>query len=503
MTDTGWPVRMPAAEGSPRSMRRRLVAQTPLRTRLVLLAVAVVIAAAVIDAEVGRAASSVVPASTATPDASAAGSIVPSQGSESSAWFCLGGTRSARSAPAVMELANSSAKSVAGIVTTAIEGGTPKSIPVEVGPDSQVAVDPSRSGVTGWDAATVVLGGGGVAVSEVVSNPLGWSSTACASSTSSAWYLAHGSTASGAAMGLWLYNPSTTEAVANVAFDTSTSGVVEPPAYEGVPVPAGGVVVDNVGDHVMNDPQIATVVSTSSGSVVAAELQSTPLSSGGGSSLVLGAQAPAPNWQFPENLDPSSGSLVFHIFNPSNQKAAVSVRIGLSQGEAEPLTITVPPQSVKDLVAEQQTRLPPNSSYAVSFEALDGAGVVVEREVSAPKQSSGPQIGLVSGIPGGASRTLVPAASAGAGVAALSISDVSSAPVKVSVASLAGRHKGALAGLSGRTVLPGRALVVSPSVVPQVGAQPLVVTSSGPVAVELDATPGAIGSVVFPCFALR
>ena len=62
-------------------------------------------------------------------------------------------------------------------------------------------------------AAAVVLDGGGVAVSESVQSPLGWSMAPCAPSTATDWYFAHGATAQGGGLVLSLFNPDATDAV--------------------------------------------------------------------------------------------------------------------------------------------------------------------------------------------------------------------------------------------------------------------------------------------------
>jgi hypothetical protein len=360
-------------------------------------------------------------------------------------------------------------------------------------------------------AATVLFDGGGVGVSQVVAGPLGWSTAPCASSTASNWYFAHGSTASGASLSLSLYNPSTTDAVVNITLDSASAGVVQPPAYQGIAVPGDSLVVENIGDHLMNDPDVAAEVTTSSGTVVAAELQSTPQSGGGGgSSLLLGVPSPVSEWDFPQNVDPPGGSVVFYVFNPSDHEASVSVKVGLvqglaqglAQGGAEPLSLRVLPHSATELVAESETRIPASGPYALEFSAGGGVGIVVDREVVAQAGSATPSVGQVHGVPGGAARTLLPAViPPGTGATSLAILALSSHPVTVTVSSAA---RGVpVADLDRRVVQPGMSLIVTAQPGSALGVVPLLVVASGPVAIELDAAPaGAAGAVVVPALVL-
>jgi hypothetical protein len=490
---------VPASEPS-RRHRALFVGEVGRRLRLLFVVVAVVVGAAVVDGSVGRSGSSNSPA---MPAGSATWAMVSASDAESSAWFCVGGSGAGGGALGTLVLTNATARAVSGTVVAAPAGGATRSVRVSVPADGQIGMVPAQVAPGSWVAATVLFDGGGVGVSQVVVGPLGWSSAPCASSTASNWYFAHGSTASGASLSLSLYNPSTTDAVVNITLDSSSAGVVQPPAYQGIAVPGGSLVVENVGDHLTNDPDVAAEISTSSGMVVAAELQSTPQAGGGGgSSLLLGVRSPVSEWDFPQNVDPPGGSMVFHVFNPSGHEASVSVNVELAQGEAEPLSLRVPPHSGSELVAERETRIPTSGPYALEFSAAAGTGIVVDREVSAPAGSAAPQVGQEHGVPGGASRALLPAViPPGTGAASLVISDVSSRPVKVTVLSIA--HRVPLAGLDHRLVQPGRSLIATPQPGSPIGVAPLFVVASGPVAVELDAAPtGAPGAVVVPAFFL-
>jgi hypothetical protein len=443
-----------------------------------------------------------------TPHGSApAGAVVAAAvdpaSAESSAWYCAGGTDSHGGAPATIVLSNSATRTVAPTLT-GIEAGapgapgalSPLTIHLAVPGGSQVDVPPAQLAQPGSLAVAVVVDGGGVAVSEVVSSPLGWSMAPCASTTASQWFFAQGATTQGGGLVLSLFNPGSTDATADISLVTSTAGYLSPPAYQGVDVPARALVTENVGDHIAADPVVASLVSTISGSLVAAELQSTGTPGNGGITVTLGSPAPAPQWVFAQNTDVTGGNLAFHVLNPSTRPTQVSLSIGLPRGAAaEPLSLDVPAQSVATLVAQDQTRIPANTPYAATFTSR-GAGIVVARQVTSPPgaPAAEPADGGTPGVALGSTRWLVPAvASPGTGAWALAVDVIGGRPARVRIADGTGR---ALPGQGNHVVSPGSPLVIGPSPGPPFGTAPFEVVSDQPVAVELDAAPVASPGVV-------
>lgn len=439
------------------------------------------------------------------PFSTAADAVVPPAGVESSAWFCAGGTGPGGAAAPTVVLTNTTARTVTGTLAVVPSQGQVRSVPVAVPGDDQIGVAAADGTSGDAVAVTVVLDGGGVGVSQVVSGPLGVSSAPCATTTATRWYFANGSTSQGDTLTLALFNPTTTTAVVNVSL-VSPAGVQKvPPAYQGIDVPGDSLTVENVGDHALDDPAVATEVTTLSGAVVAAELQVSDQPGAGGASVVLGADAPSSTWSFAQNTDLSNGSNVFHVFNPSAMPAKVTVRIGLQQGQAEPLTMQVPAGGTASLVAQDQTRIPTGTPYAVTFDAQGGGGIVVDRHVASPPGAPSPQIGDVSGVAGGADGWIVPAVqSPGTGVWALAVVDVGASAATVTVDSAAQDGLVPVTGFAHRRLLAGSLLVIGLNRVPPIGGNPVVVSSSAPVAVECDGLPaGSPGVVAIPSAVLH
>jgi hypothetical protein len=479
------------------------------RALMIVVLIAILIVTGISDRIVAR---TTVP--TGVPVASALSTLrlAPTGHTESSAWFCAGGSGAQGGAPATIVFTNAGHHPVHGTLTAvaALAAAAPEPAPwagahtvsVTVPTDGQVTVGADQLGTTSLVAAAVVLDGGGVAVSESVQSPLGWSMAPCAPSTATNWFFAHGATAQGGGLVLSLFNPAATDAVVNISLVSSTAGYLAPAAYQGIDIAPGSLVTENIGDHAPDDDAIATEVSTLSGAVVATELESSGTVGSGGISLTLGSPATASRWVFPQNTGIPGGTVAFHVLNPTTSPATVSVDIGLSQGAgAEPLAMHIPAQSLVTLTGESQTRIPTGVPYSLTFSST-GTGIVVSRTVLAPAGSpaSVPEIGDVSGVPGGNDRWLLPAVvSPGNGAWALAVVDLGSRPATIKIVTPSGR---AIPGQRVRRVESGSPLVIGPNPGAPFGTVPFEVSADQPVAVELDALPVAEpGVVVVPAFA--
>ncbi len=463
------------------------------RRASVLIAVAALVAiGGMVDTLVGRP----VPAHPAPPPA-AAGDLIAPVGAESSAWYCVGGTDAGGGAVATISLTNPTSRPVTGTVRAVASNGHVGMAAVTVPAGSTTSVVPTQVAGAGPAAATVELDGGGVAVTQTVSGPLGWSSAPCASTTSDHWYFAHASTASGDTAVLTLYNPGATVAIADVTLVTSTAGTLQPAGYQEVDLPPGAFVSENLGDHAQNDPSVATEVETLSGTVVAAQLQTFGQPAHGGLALVSGSGA-APSWSFPQSTVVDGGSVVFRVLNPSATTARVTVSLGLQSGRAEPVSLTVPPGSVASLDGSTMARIPANVAFGITFTAAGGIGIVVSREVVAPAAAPVPQVGEVPGVAGSSPGWLVVAvAPPGTGNYSLAVLDLSGAPVSLTVRAWTGGAARPVRGLDGVTVEPGVPLVLGPT--PAVPAGMLEISAEGPVSVEFDPVPvGSPGVEVTP-----
>jgi len=478
------------------------------RTLAIVVLVAVLVGTGVTDRVVARGVPT--PSGAGVPSDALAVTAVSPVSAESTAWYCAGGTAAQGGAPGTLVLTNAGSRPVSGTITVVpalATGASPtgpwsggSAAPVTVPADGQLDVPEGQSG-SSVEAAAVVLDAGGVSVAQAVSSPLGWSMAPCATGAGSHWYFAHGATAQAGGLLLNLFNPGATDAAVDVSMVSATAGSLAPAAYQGIDVPPGALVTENIGDHAADDPALATQVTSLSGTVVATELESVGASANGGLSITLGTPVPSTQWIFPQNVDGAGTTVAFRIFNPSSRAAVVSVAIGLSAGEAaEPLTMHVPAQTLSTLVAENETRIPSGVPYSLTF-ASPGTGIVVVRQVTAPPGPPAPvpEGGDVVGVPGPSTHWIVPAvAPPGTGASSVAVVDLGPAPATVHFTTPSGRP---LAGQRAHRVEPGTPLVLTVAPGAPFGGLPFGVGANEPVAVELDGQPAAgPGVVVAPAF---
>lgn len=416
----------------------------------------------------------------------------------SSSWYCPGG----QGPPGAITggqvvMANAGPRPVAGTITMVGVKGPTHPVPVSVPAHSQLVVNeaqPAGSSV----AATVQLRGGGVGIEQVLSGPMGTSTSPCASATSPQWYLAAGYTMKGDSLSLSLFNPTTSYAVADLSFATD-QGPAAPGDFQGIEVPAGSLVVIDVGAHVQGRTDVATTVSARIGRLVVDQLEvssgAAPAGSGAsaagigqpGLALSLGAAVPSLRWSFPAGQDGGGITEAYHVYNPSARTAQVSLAVGLDAGSAQPFSLSVGPRQALTLVANRQLRIPQKVGHDAVVTSTNGVPVVALRSVKASSPSPVTGQAEVLGSPQADRAWLVPSAAATSSTALdVVVQDPGPDPASVSVSSLHGGAQTPVLGLTNLVVAPGGRAVVqigdhlmSPSLA-------LVVTASVPVVVESD-----------------
>jgi hypothetical protein len=337
-----------------------------------------------------------------------------------------------------------------------------------------------------------------VVVTQAVSGPSGWSTAPCPSQISSQWGFAGGSTAPGNSLTLSLFDPAGVEAVVNVTFITE-AGVITPQQYQGLVVPAGQLVDENVGDFVQGRNTIATLVDAQAGGVVASEFQQWSASSSG-LSLQAGSPSPSTTWRFAQTTALPQSTVDITLANPGQSPATATIALGLSSGSVVPHRLVVAPSSVAVFSASGTAGLPEQVPYALTVTST--APIVVGRSVEAPTGSVEPGWGSSSATAAVATHWLVPGpgipsapGTANATVDSLAVADPGPSAVRVVVGTLGGSRRVAVF-----TVDPGRLTVLG---APQVDGLPvLTVSASGPVNVEEDSgpsgAPGVVSSTGFP-----
>lgn len=480
----------------PMPRRPRRVEPRPVRGRLAgtLSVAVVVVAVAVISA--------VFPAPAAAPAPGPDDAVaVPPAGAYSSSAFCPAGTGTA--AATTVYLTNTSPRQVSGMMTAVSPNGSTGASTVRrrvvVPALAAVAINPSNGLPGGSNASSFVFAGGGVVATQVVGGPGGWSNAPCASETAGQWSFAGGSTTGASTLALALFDPAAPEAVVNVSFLTG-SGLVTPQAYQGLVVPSGQLVVENVGAYVQNASVIATFVTTESGSLVSSEFQQWSGGPGSGISLRLGSPELSTTWRFAQSSAAPGSAVDFELANPGQAAVTATIAFALSSGTVMPRKVVVPPVSVVTFSASGTSGLPPQTPYSVVTHS--SGPIVVGREVTAANGSSAPVWGSSSGTVTIADHWVVPGpgtgdvpGTAGAAIKSLAVADPGSSPAQVVVATNHGART-----VARFTVAPNGLTVLGPRLVG--GLSTFVITSSQPVNVEEDSLPsgasGVVSSAGFP-----
>jgi len=465
------------------------------RTAALVAVIAAVVVIGVIGAVAGT-------SSPAPAPSGADGVAVAPVGSYSASAFCSAGTGTA--ATTTIYLTNATDAVVSGVMTSvgpAAAGGAVPTVrrDVSVPTLGSTAVNPADGLPAGSNATSFTFSGGGVVASQAVSGPNGWSTAPCSTQMASQWSFAGGTTTAGNALTLSLFNPGATEAVVNVSFITD-SGYQTPQQYQGLVVPAGQLVEENVGDYVQDATAIATLVVTQAGGVVSTEFQQWSSGATGGVSLRLGAPQLSTVWRLAQTTALPQSAVDLYLANPGHAPVTATITLGLSSGTVVPQRVVVPPVAIVAFAASGTPGLPQQTPYALTV--TSSAPIVVGRSVQAPPGSTPPVWGSSSATTTVASRWLVPApgipaapGTANAGVASLAVANPGSVATRVEVTVL-----GAARPVAMFTVAPREVAVLGPQQVG--GLSPLIVSATQPVDVEEDSgpsgAPGVVSSTGFP-----
>ena len=435
--------------------------------------------------------------------------LVGAPDAESSAWYCTGQSMAGGVSPGFLVLTNTTSKSVTADITATSDSGATAQTAAAIPAYGVVAPAIPTLGSGSWVSETVVTSGGGVAVTQTVAGPLGWSQAPCQSTTSDQWYFASGSTAAANTLYISLLNPTSTPVVVDLSFATP-AGVVHPINYQGIVLQPGQVAVENVTLEVQQTSPVSTLVSARTGRVVAAEVQSLvgPGGTSGGIALVPGVAAPQAHWAIPQAQEDAGVNSEIDVFNPGQSTESVTLHFRLPSGPLAPLTEKVLPGTTWVVPTSTETRIPAGETYATTIDATGGTGVVVGRTVSVPAALQSPQAGAslaVDGVstmaptgewvvppPGTASSPAV----TGAAPTSLALLNTSAGPesYRAFAPTTTGDHV-----IATGTVAAGGVEIVSGSPLAAVGLDPILVHASGPMAVSEDVGPSAgLGVVSMP-----
>ncbi len=282
-------------------------------------------------------------------------------------------------------------------------GGVPTRKTVDVPARGSVTVPEVAAGTGGWAGAIVEADAGQVVVYQSVGGPLGASVSPCATSGSPTWYLPGGQTRINADEYISLLNPYPTSTIVDLSFVTN-EGAEQPQNFQGIDVPADGLVTVDLGSYLSRRSTIDATVQARTGSVVAWETEIvTPPPAGAplvgsvaankpladpawptaGVTVTLGSPGAAVSWWWPDGLAGNNLQEQYVVFNPGSVEAKVRLSIGMAGAAAEPFNFIVGPGQVVPVVSEQQARIPAGVAHTAVLVSTNDVPVVAERTLTA------------------------------------------------------------------------------------------------------------------------
>ena len=313
------------------------------------------------------------------------GSVVATEDSTSSTWFCAASTaQEGGLADSEIVLANTQLEPVTAAVSVYRGSSLPS---IDAQPDERDVVIEAQSIASlrlaelAPDAEVVSIAvevdHGGVLVEKISSGPTGVARTTCATDASTQWVTTAGSTVPGAQLQLVVFNPFPDEVTVDIDF-VSNVGVRRPEALTGLHVPARSSRIVEVADFVAASEAITSFIRARSGRVVVESIQSfdgsdVPL----GLSVMSGAPAVANSWTF-AGVTPAAGPASLTIVNPSDEELRVDVEVFPAGAErvVEPFEVVLQPGQRDIVELESAGRLAEISSFSLVARARNGAVIM-------------------------------------------------------------------------------------------------------------------------------
>ncbi len=451
------------------------------RGPVLLLLAAVLVVGGIIDRQ-ARSASSATTVTTVTP-----APVAAPASAGSSAWYCTGSNAAgSTAADGSVVVANAGDRPLTGTITVLPTQGESKSAPLDIPADGRQAIRLSEVATAPFASAVVELDGGEAVAELTTAGALGDTVAQCASAASDRWYFADGVTTRDASETLLLFNPFPDDAVVDVIF-TSDEGQVRPERLTGLAITGRSTAAISVNEFAQRREVVATSITARSGRLVAARQQAFDGSAGRkGMAVTLGAAAPSERWYFPEGRVSEGVIEQYHLFNPANTEANVEVAFTLDQGSAEPMLLTVPPQSQVTVKANDEPRIPKDVAHAAAIRSLNSVPVVAERTIDS-RRPGATGVAMTVGARTAAPRWAVAAGQADAAVEeSLIFQNPGGEPATVSVALLADGQRQPIEGLQNVEVTPGGRRGVRVNATLDRNATPMVIEADHDIVVERD-----------------
>jgi len=295
-------------------------------------------------------------------------------------WFCPGVPAMGGDVQGEVVVANRSGDRMEGTVLLLDSAAANRRLDLAVEPWSSAVVDLDANLPGTMVGAVVEVEGGGAIVEQHSYHASGNSSTACATATSDAWYLAEGFTVEGSTDQIVLTNPNDQPVVADLQFATR-DGARNPARYTGLTIAPRSVRVIDLGAPgagAQSEPLLAVTVETSQGRLVVGRSQTYVGGGRLGTQVTLAQPAVRDQWWFANGHKGAGWTEQYSLYNPTDDETEVDVVfLGI------PATVTIDPIEVpaRGVVSFDPGTVAdlPEGRYAIVFATLEAPSLVVER----------------------------------------------------------------------------------------------------------------------------
>lgn len=367
-----------------------------------------------------------------TPVAPATGPQSAPPGSSGTTWYCPGGfitpdgandhivviTNPTEDAavgsltifPSLLDVEGNPVPFPRAVQTLEVAAGEQQRIslaPIVASLDERLALDTGA-----FVAALAEFDGAGIDVEHAVVAAQGTDVGPCATSASTTWWFASGTTTADVAYQLYLLNPFPDDAVVDISFVTD-AGSRSDLAFQGRLVPAQSLTVLQVSPEVAVNAQTTAQVTVLTGRVIAERIQLFENEAGPqGLSLSLGSNRLSEQWFFPAGRSIPAAGESYVIYNPGDESAEVEFELKPDSadraGDVAPLVVPVGPRErwivtvsnhpthPVDALAtiDATTVVEPGEPFFVSIRSFNGVPVVAERVLTRPLAQGGLTAGL-------------------------------------------------------------------------------------------------------------
>lgn len=411
--------------------------------------------------------------------------VAPRTSALASTWFCpLATAAPGGQADGTVVIANPTRRPMKGTVTVVSSDGTRATKAIDVGALARLAVRQHDVLNAPYAAAIVELDGGGAVVEQSVSGPQGESTGACSARASSRWYLADGATTKAATLLVGIFNPFPENATVDLSFSTD-QGPTAPAAYRPVTVPPGSLVVLNIGEHVRRRTNVSASIIARRGRVVVSKVQVHEGDGRKGLAVALAAPAAGTRWYFPEGIVLPGITERFHVYNPTQREARISIEFTLEEGAVEPFDRIIPPGGRLSIAPTDEDRVPASMGHSTLVRSLNDVAVIAERSIDGVSPARRTGFATTVGAPGPATRWVFAVGAADDGYDEwLVMNNVGRRAVTVSVLAMATGQTLAIEGLQDIEVGAGRRLAVRLGDHVRRSELAAIVAASGPIVVE-------------------